>query len=394
MPWKAMSAMEQRREFVRLVRQGGVPIAELCRRFGISRQSGHELLRRVASEGEAGFEARSRRPHSSPRQTPAAIEAQILALRERHPAWGGRKLARRLSDLGVTGVPSPSTVTEILHRHSRLEAAGVERPRRWQRFERAAPNALWQMDFKGHFALDRGRCHALTVIDDHARYALGLRACGDETEQTVRGQLTALFRRFGLPEMMLADNGSPWGCAWSEYTALGVWLLRLGIELRHGRVRHPQTQGKDERFHRTLDVELLQMQRFADLVACQASFDAWRVIYNEERPHEALGLATPASRYQASPRSFPEQLPEPQYHASDEKRRVRWDGSLKFRGRRFKLSQAFAGLDVALRPANTDGLWRVFFSRFAIAQIDLSDGEASAQPVKDLSEQVSTMSPV
>jgi transposase InsO family protein len=188
---------------------------------------------------------RLRRPHSSPRRTPAVLEGQVLELRDRHPVWGGRKIARRLQDLGVTGVPSPSTVTEILRRRGRLERPdGAAPPRPWQRFERAAPNDLWQMDFKGHFALDRDRCHTLTVIDDHARYALGLRACGDETDPTVRRQLTTLFRRFGLPAMILADNGSPWGCAGAEYTALGVWLLRLGIELRHGRKRHPQTQGR------------------------------------------------------------------------------------------------------------------------------------------------------
>lgn len=394
MPWEAKSVMDQRREFVRLAQQGSVAVAELCRRFGISRQTGHELLRRVAADGQAGLELRSRRPHSSPRRTPEAVAAQVLTLRERHPAWGGRKLVRRLRDLGVTEVPSAATVTEILRRHGKLAPTATERHRAWQRFERAAPNELWQMDFKGHFALAQGRCHALTVIDDHARYALGLRACGDETDPTVRGQLTALFRRYGLPERMLADNGSPWGCVGSEYTALGVWLLRLGIELHHGRARHPQTQGKDERFHRTLDEEVLQMHHFADLAACQAAFDAWRVVYNEQRPHEALGLATPASRYQASPRAFPEQLPEPIYAATDLLRRVRPDGAVKFRGRRYKLSQAFAGLDVALRPTQTDGLWRIYFSRFALAQIDLRQAEASTQPVKHVSERLSGLSPV
>lgn len=395
MPWKAMSEMDSREEFVRLAEQGEVPIAELCRRFGVSRDSGHRLLRRVKSEGQAGLRPRSRRPHGSPKRTSEAMEAEVLGLRERHPAWGGRKLARRLKDLGRVEVPAPSTVTDILRRHGRLaEAAGAERPRVWRRFERAAPNELWQMDFKGHFAMDRGRCHALTVLDDHSRYALGLRACGDETDQTVRGELSGLFRRYGLPEAMLADNGPPWGCTGSEYTALGVWLLRLGVVLHHGRPLHPQTQGRDERFHETLDVELLQMRRFADLSDCQAGFDAWRRIYNQERPHEALALATPATRYQASTRSFPEHLPEPQYHASDVIRRIRWDGVMKFRGQRYKLSQAFAGLPVALRPTQADGLWKVYFSRFEVAEINSRHPEAPLQPVRHLPEHLSGLSPV
>jgi len=390
MPWRTVSVVDQRREFVRLASSGTVAMSELCRRFEISRQTGYRLLRRFASDGEAGLLDRSRRPHGSPKRVTAMTEAQVLAVRDRHPAWGGRKIARRLRDSGVADVPAASTVTEILRRHDRLDAAESERHRPFHRFERAAPNELWQMDFKGHFALDRGRCHALTVLDDHCRYSLGLRACGDEQDRTVRTELTAVFRRYGLPMMMLADNGSPWGSgnADARYTALGVWLMQLGIELRHGRPRHPQTQGKEERFHRTLHREVLQHNHFTDLPACQLAFDRWRRVYNEERPHEALGLAVPASRYQPSGRSFPDRLPAPEYAASDEVRRVSPDGYLSFHGRQHKMSQAFAGHQVAVRPTQSDGLWTVYFSRFAVAHIDLRNGKASAQPVTHVSEQV------
>jgi transposase InsO family protein len=209
MPWKEVSMVDQRREFVSLALTRQVPVTELCRRFGISRDSGHRLLRRHAQQGEAALLPNSRRPHSSPARTPDAMEQQVLVLRDRHPAWGGRKLARRLRDMGLTEVPAPSTITAILHRHGRIDPDQAARHRPWQRFERAAPNELWQMDFKGHIALQQGRCHPLTVIDDHCRYALGLRACADEREPTVRGQLSALFRRYGLPEAILCDNGSP-----------------------------------------------------------------------------------------------------------------------------------------------------------------------------------------
>jgi transposase InsO family protein len=372
MPWKSGTIMDIRLEFIRLAEAGDVSVAELCRRFGISRQTGHLYLRRHREAGDAGLVDRSRRPLTSPGRSDAGIEARVVMLRDAHPCWGGRKLARRLRDQGVSGVPSPSTVTEILRRHARLDPAKGLQHRPFQRFERSTPNELWQMDFKGHIAMDQGRCHPLTVLDDHCRYSLGLIACGDETRTTVQSHLTSLFRRYGLPGTMLCDNGSPWGGSGADgWTALEVWLMRVGVRLYHGRPRHPQTQGKEERFHRTLNIEVLQANRFADLAACQGAFDRWRRIYNEERPHEALGMAVPASRYRASPTGFPERLADPEYHVTDHVRRMSRDGAVRFQGRRIKMSQAFAGLDVAFRATATDGVWRVYFMRFAIAEVDL-----------------------
>ena len=383
MPWKSVSIMDNRREFVRLAGQGGVSIAELCRRFGISRQTGFTLIRRYREEGDAGLKDRSRRPHTSPRRSPEGVETRVLALRDENTCWGGRKLARRLRDLDIPDVPSPSTVTEILRRHGRLNEAESAKHQPFQRFERPEPNDLWQMDFKGHVAMDRGRCHPLTVLDDHSRYSLGLIACGDETLSTVQGHLSTIFRRYGLPAAMLSDNGSPWGGSGAEgYTAFEVWLMRVGIGLSHGRPYHPQTQGKEERFHRTLKIEVLQALRIRDLSMGQAAFDAWRRKYNEERPHEAIDLAVPASRYSASPVCFPEVLPAPEYYATDEVRRVSHDGAVRFRKRRVKLSQAFAGLDIAFRAGGTDGVWRAFFMRFEIAEVDLRGSGPDAVVVR------------
>ncbi len=395
MPWKSGTVMDSRQDFVRLAEQGDVSVAELCRRFGISRQTGYLYLRRHRAAGAPGLSDRSSRPLSSPRRCAPEIEAHIVDLRDQHPRWGGRKLARRLRDLGVEGVPAVSTVTEVLRRHGKLDPAEAVKHQPFKRFERSAPNELWQMDFKGHFAMDRGRCHPLTVLDDHSRYSIGLIACGNETEQTVKGHLTGLFRRYGLPEQMLADNGSPWGGSGAEgYTALEVWLLRVGVRLHHGRPYHPQTQGKDERFHRTLDIEVLQANRLANLIACQTAFDKFRRVYNTERPHEALGMAVPQSRYRASQIAFAEHLAAPDYHTTDAVRRVHQDGAASFLGRRVKLSQAFGGLDVAFRPTATDGLWRVFFMRFLIAEVDLRDQEANSATVRKVSEHVSGLSPV
>lgn len=385
MPWKSVSIMENRREFVRLALQGGVSIAELSRRFGISRQTGFTLLRRHREEGDKGLEDRSRRPHSSPRRCPDDMETRVLALRAVNADWGGRKVSRRLKDIGVAGVPAPSTVTEILRRHGQLDPAEAAKHQPYQRFERPAPNDLWQMDFKGHVAMDRGRCHPLTVLDDHSRYALGLVACGDEALETVQHHLTGIFRRHGLPLRLLCDNGSPWGGSGAAGpTAFEVWLMRVGVRAHHGRPCHPQTQGKDERFHRTLKVGLLQGRRLVDLEQAQPVFDVWRHKYNEERPHDALDLDVPARRYRVSPVPFPETLPVPEYHSTDIVRRVPRGGPVRFQGRRLKLSQAFAGMDVAFRPGETDGMWRVFFMRFGVYEVDLrvsGDNPAMLRPL-------------
>lgn len=372
MPWKEVSVMSQRQEFVSLAQGEETNIRELCRRFGVSPTTGYKWLRRFRDGSAAGLLDLPRRPHYSPERTPLQVERIVLAARDAHPAWGARKLRAWLLARGHERLPSPSTITAILQRRGRIDPTEGSKHRTWQRFEHQAPNQLWQMDFKGHFALGEGRCHPLTVLDDHSRFALGLEACADETTETVRQRLTAIFRRYGLPDRIVMDNGSPWGYDDDHHhTPLTVWLLRLGIAVSHGRPYHPQTQGKDERFHRTLKAEVLQGRSFADLAQCQRAFDPWRSVYNLERPHQALGMDTPASRYQLSCRSFPETLPPVEYGPDDLVRRVGDKGRISVRGRLFKVGKAFKGLPVAIRPAAEDGSYNVFFLTHNIAQVDL-----------------------
>lgn len=364
--------MSLRCEFVMLAGQERANVQALCRRYGISRQTGYKWLRRAALDPQESFADRSRRPHSSPARTPDELEAKVLALRAAHPSWGGRKLARRLRDLGELQVPSPSTITEILRRSGRLEPGEQIKHRPLTRFERAQPNELWQMDFKGHFAHDAGRCHPLTVLDDCSRFSLALAACDNERTATVRARLIAAFERYGLPEAMLFDNGAPWGNGPGDpYTPLGVWLMRLGIALSHSRPYHPQTLGKDERFHRSLKAEVLQGRHFRDLDHCQQSFDDWRQVYNLQRPHEALDMAVPASRYQPSARAYPDRLPAIDYDSGDHVRKVQDGGRVAFRGKTWRLPKAFKGYPVAFRPTLEDGVWNVFFMTHKIDQVDL-----------------------
>jgi transposase InsO family protein len=376
MPWREVTRMSLREEFVKLAIPAGTNRRELCRRFGIAPKTGYKWLQRYAAEGSSGLEDRSRRPRRSPLRTAAEIEHRVIGLRrEVRGCWGGRKLARRLVLAGGPEL-APSTITGILRRHGLLNQAAPP-PRPFQRFERAAPNELWQMDFKGNFAMfcaAAARCHPLTVLDDHSRYSLVLKACADEREQTVRAVLTEAFRRYGLPAAMLMDNGSPWGAAGAQpFTAFSLWLIRLGIRVAHGRPYHPQTQGKDERFHRTLKFELLRHFNFTSLEHCQREFDSFRDRYNLVRPHDALGLATPVSRYRPSPIPFPESLPPIDYPDELEVRKVQAEGWFSYRGRLFRVSKALRGLPVALRHCEPgDSRREVLFCHQPVATIDLN----------------------
>jgi len=373
MPWSEVSRMDSRAEFTKLALVEGANVSALCRRFGISRKTGYKWLGRVAAGSDVSD--RSRRPHLSPERTASAIEDRVLELRHRHPTWGGRKLRHRLLDLGCEAVPAASTISGILRRHGLIDPDEALRHTAFQRFEHPMPNDLWQMDYKGHFAHGRGRCHPLTVLDDHSRFSICLAACENERTQTVREQLTSRFRRYGLPLRINVDNGSPWGEGPGyRFTLLTVWLARLGIRVSHSRPYHPQTNGKDERFHRTLKADVIQGAVFADLDQCQRAFDHWRTIYNTERPHEAIDMAVPASRYRMSDRPFPEILPEPEYRPDDLVRKVQKNGDVHFKGRVLDLPKSLVGQRIGLRPTQTDGVWSIVFAAYPIAQVDLRDG--------------------
>lgn len=357
MPWNVKDTMNLRQEFVLLAQQEGNNRRELCRRFGISAQTAYKWLRRFASEGLAGLADRPRRPHDSPRMTAPELEMAVLDLRRTHPAWGGRKISRRLSDMGLTSVPAPSTVTSILRRHGLINPVASENATAWQRFEHEHPNALWQIDFKGDFpTLREGRCRPLTVLDDHSRYNLVLQACSRTDTSVVQTHLTDAFRRYGLPLRLNADNGSPWGVPRQpgSLSELAIWLIRLGVRISYSRPYHPQTNGKDERFHRSLKAEVLDGRNFATFDDVQHALDVWRDVYNQQRPHDALGMDTPVRHYQPSTLAFPETLKPIEYAPDDLVLRVGWNGELRFKGRRLKVSNTLQNLHVAARPNPTN----------------------------------------
>lgn len=373
MPWNTKDTMSLREEFVLLALQEGSNRRELCRRFGISPQTAYKWLARHQMQGRSGLLDRSRRPDSSPHQTSPDLERLVVRLRTEHPCWGGRKLSRRLQDQGYPAL-APSTITRILHRHGLIEPQHSEAAKPWQRFEHPSPNDLWQMDFKGTFATSEGPCYPLTILDDHSRYSLSLHVCARPNHQCVQEQMTHVFRRYGLPVRINTDNGSPWGSPTraGQITALSIWLIRLGIRVGFSRPYHPQTNGKEERFHRSLKAEVLNGRSFTSLKQVQTAFDIWREIYNHQRPHEALELATPVTRYRVSPRIYPEWLPEIEYGPDDIVMVPTERGMFKFQGRSFKVSNSLHGLPVALRPDPlADGVFQVYFSHHKLMQIDL-----------------------
>lgn len=377
--------MNQRLDFVILASQSGLEMKELCRRFGVSRKTGYKWLARYRTGGAEGLQERSRKPLHSPKQVAVGMAEAVVALRL-ETTWCGRKLRRRLQNLGHTGVPAASTCTQILRRAGLLKQDAPAGP--WQRFERESPNALWQADHKGYVETQRGqRCHPLTMLDDHSRFNLVLDAADNQRTETVQAAMTAAFERYGLPEAILCDNGAPWGnvAEGTGHTALTVWLLRLGVRVLHGRPYHPQTQGKEERFHRTLNAELLTRHTWRDLTHCAEEFPRYRHRYNHERPHDALGGDTPASRYQPSVRPLPTTLPMLEY-ASMEVRVVRAKGVITFGNQTWHIGQAFASLPIGLRPSpQADGQWEVYFSHFKLGYLDLSTSPSAKHIVRPLS---------
>ena len=372
MSLRVQSKMTQRMEIVKLALDDDANITALSRRYNVCRKSVYNWVELFLAEGPPGLEEKSTRPHTSPGQTPPEVEGLVLEMRDNHPAWGARKIKHRLDGLGRGGIPSVNTVNKILKRNGRIDPDEAGKHLATKRFACEKPNDHWQMDFKGHFSTDRGRCHPLTVLDDCSRYSLGLRASSNERGGTVKEALAEIFRRYGLPGAIVVDNGPPWAVPASRtsYTNLAVWLIRLGIRLIRITEYHPQTNGKVERFHRSLVAEVLQGRHFRDFDECQEAFDEWRYVYNFERPHEACDNKPPCECYEMSPRSYPETLPKLEYGPDDQVRKVQDGGLIHFKGKKYSVGRAFKGLPVAVRPTGEDGVYDVFCVRQKLIRIN------------------------
>ena len=379
--------MEQRRQdFVMEVLMGQMPKSNICEKYSISRVTGDKWLQRYRN-GEA-LSDRSREPFRKPNKTAAEIEALIIETRLKYPVWGPRKLVRFLSNAGASGLPSPSTVGEILKRNGLVckEASRAATP--YKRFERPHPNELWQADFKGHFQMQNDRrCHPLTILDDHSRYSLCVDAKENERTPGVEASFSRVFEEYGLPDAILCDNGPPWGTSQTTgYTRFEVWLMNRDILPIHGRPNHPQTQGKEERFHRTLKAEVLAQTPIKDLVHAQKEFDQFRNCYNHLRPHNALNLDTPASRYTPASKRLKKISDQWEYPPGYHLRRIKNTGFITFNGQGYFLSEAFGGLTVAIRESSLPNCVNIYYRNFKVARIDVDERVFTSRKIYRLDE--------
>ena len=376
MPWQETEPMKERQQFIIDYHSGLYSVTELAARFGISRKTAYKWLARFEQAGLEGLAERSRAPHSSPRCTQQDIVAVIRAARERHPHWGPRKLyswiAHHYPDL-VEHLPAVSTIGDILKREGLVHPS--PRRRRWPHptpdlRAPSAPNQLWSADFKGQFRLANGQqCYPLTIEDSYSRFLLACVALPSIAREGVQPIFEQCFRRYGLPEAIRTDNGTPFAStAICGLSRLNVWWIKLGI--RHQRITpgHPQQNGRHERMHRTLKAETTHPPA-PEQDAQQTRFDSFQSEYNTERPHEALDGRTPASLYTPSERPYPARLAEPKYAGHLQVRQVSNAGCIRFNSRQIFISDALIKEQLGLEETG-DGIWTIYFYDVELARLD------------------------
>jgi len=378
MPWQETDVMDQRTEFVLRAIRGGERFGEICREFGISRKTGYKWKERFLAEGLSGLGDASRRPKTSPGELSESMVCRIIKLKLAHPGWGPRKLRAVLERTGSpSDVPSESSFKRV------LDGVGLVQRRRRKRSEQGRrlrtpvraerPNHVWTIDFKGWwYTRNRSRFEPLTIRDAYSRYVLCAQALDNACTQTVREAMTRVFTRHGLPEVIRSDNGSPFAASNSPLglSRLSAWWLTLGIDLDRIDPGRPEQNGGHERMHRDVAVEV-EGDAQADSAAQQATLDVWRQTFNEERPHEALGMRVPSEVYHESPRAFDPTPAELEYPAGYLVRKVLTQGSVKVANRRINVTSALRGWDVGLEPIR-DQRYAVWFCRLCLGELDVT----------------------
>jgi len=373
MAWGMVDVDEERMRFVIRASRREKSMRELCEESAISRPTGYLWLRRFEAAGIAGVVEKSRRPHYSPTRTAAAIEQRVVELRQQRPDWGARKFHLLLEGEGLS-VPA-ITLHRILLRHHLVRPPDQHR-QAVQRFSRSAPNQLWQMDFKGPVGW-QAPVGPLSILDDHSRYAITLQGTWSSKAEPVKEQLEEAFQRCGVPEAMLMDHGTPWWNmkAATGWTWLTVWLMKQGIRLHFSGYRHPQTQGKVERFHGALQAAM-QRRGWPTEQERQPWLDAFRYEYNHIRPHEALGMKTPATVWSKSAQPYQARPAAWEYEAGTEVRKLAEQGQLHVAGRRWEISRALAGEWVQL--VRLDERILVYYCRSLVRELDFAHQRSTA----------------
>jgi putative transposase len=366
--------MDERVQFIADYLRGRWSTSELCRRYGISRKTAYKWIDRYDRDGPRGLEARTSQPGSNPQTTPGGIAQAILALRRRHPSWGGKKILAVLHEQRPTWtLPAVSTANDILKRH------GLVRPRRQRRRLGhpgyaptivTEPNALWSVDFKGQFRTQNGQlCYPLTVGDVYSRFVVACRALARPTTLATWRAFAVIFREYGLPTAIRSDNGEPFAApSLARLSRLSVWWIRLGIRPVLIAPASPYQNGTHERMHRTLKAATTRPPA-PTRAGQQRRFTAFRREYNDVRPHEALGQQPPSRRYAPSRRMFPRELPPVTYPRHYEIRRVSAPGVMCWHSRTIVISTVLVGEDIGLEPVD-DGEWDLHFGPIRLRRFD------------------------
>jgi putative transposase len=381
MPWKETDAMTERVKLITEHLSGDYGVADLARRYAVSRKTVYKWLRRHGEGGWEGLEDRSRAPHRQAGAIEVGIEEAILALKAKWPDWGAPKVRHKLLQrVGPEQCPAESTVSAVLKKHGLVK---TRRQRNRAVSAGAGPlehcagsNVVWCVDFKGWWRTKDGRrCEPLTVSDAWSRYLLRCVGLGEGTDgDRVRAHFELLFRERGLPEAIRSDNGAPFASTGlGGLTTLSVWWLRLGLRLERITPGRPQENGRHERMHLSLEKSGARVAR-ANLARQQEAFEKFRREYNEERPHEALGLKVPAELYTPSPRTYNGRLPAPrEYPEGWEVRRVRGCGQMKWRNQDVRVTSALVGEAIGLEPL-AEGKWDVWFESLKLGRLDQRSG--------------------
>ena len=372
MPWERRTVEDQRREFAQAALECS-NFSALCREYGITRRTGMKWKARY--EAQEPLSDRSRRPNTSPTRTPEAVERRILELRAENPGWGAKTLRKVLENQGEQNLPCVKTVNNILRRNGCISPEESQKRQPFTRYEKEKCNMMWQTDFKGEFRMeDNNYCYPLTIIDDHSRFSIKI-APRLSTKNIVIPVFTEVFHEYGLPDSILSDNGAQFAGFRKGYTQFERWLMELDILPIHGRIKHPQTQGKIERFHRTMKQELLNHISISNIDDAEVQFGDWREKYNNIRPHEALGMKTPGQVYIASPKAYPEQIKDWEYGGQYHVIKVNSWGYARFDKWQVYLSETMIDKYIEFRPSPDGEFFFACYRNFKIAKFNTQNGE-------------------
>ena len=371
MPWKDKTVEELRKEFVEAA-ESCTNFSLLCREFGITRVTGYKWLARY--ENNETLSDRSRRPNVTANRTSEVIERQIIEARTIHPGWGAKKIKVSLENKGLE-MPCIKTVNNILNRYGCISKEESLKHKAFTRFEKERCNEMWQTDFKGEFKMQNGNyCYPLDIFDDHSRFVIRITP-SESTSNLVLPTFREAFYEYGMPDSVLSDNGAQFAGFRQGYTQFEKWLMNHDVLPIHGRFKHPQTQGKIERFHRAMNQELLKHYTPKDIADAERVFNDWRNCYNNERPHEALEMKCPSDIYVPSKRRYRDQVDKYEYSGKYHVIKGNSWGYVRFGGWQIYLSETMANEHIEFRPNPNGDTFIACYRNFAIGEFDVHTGK-------------------